>query len=125
MRTDKNANLKFTMIEVVFSLAIFVILACTFFSLAGSMRKYGDRLELEAESISVLDNFVERIAAEQNPDFAKAKKILDDEFSKSSIAGDQEAKAEFSLKNGHIVAEINKKGKILAQIKFKTTGGNK
>lgn len=125
MRIRRKSNIKFTMIEVVFSLAIFVILACTFFSLADSMRKYGERLELETEAISVLDNFVERIAAEQNPDFAKAKKILDDEFSKSSIAMDKEARPLIASKDGQLCAGIEKKGKIAAEIKFKTTGGNK
>ncbi len=107
------------MLELVFAMAIFVLLSGCFYSVASSMKKYRDKLELESEAISVLDNLTHRISSERNPSTEKASLILADEFKRSPLALKEEIKARLEEDNdGHILAIIRNKDVSIAEIRF-------
>lgn len=108
MIRKRNVFVGFTTLELVVAMGMLSLLFAAFFATLRSVCALEERCALETRAVIVLQNTVERLAADDAPSLSAAQELLADEFGKSDLPRLGGMAAVCRLVEGRAKAEIRR-----------------
>jgi hypothetical protein len=107
----KHIRCRFTMMELVFALALLFMVTSLFYRGYGVLQNTHRRIALEGQAIQVLDNVLERLAFAKDPGFKTAQAIFADEYAKGFPEPIDGVSGTCEIRNGTVVMAISGQGR--------------
>ena len=116
---QRRARQQFSLIEVMFALALLMAMGAGVFAGIRMNQTMQRHYVHEQAALQVLDNTLERIAAESAPALERVERILAEEYSASSLAEVSRFSACCELRNSEVtLAVVDRNGRTLAEVRI-------